>query len=378
MTSARSSESKPPRWSWDMRSTCRRIDLAPRKVPNPDAGREHVFRAWRLKGSSTASVAMRDVDPVSLEVTKRSRGRAMDRPTTYRNGRLSPSSFSRGLASARVGGRKSIGRSTTSTSGGRNGWGPSFAGFCWDAPWMRTRIFPSRFYQRHAFSGLTVFDPFMGSGTTVGEAHKLGFAALGRDINPVAVESVRVALGPLDRRKIKRRSRNCRTASERRIRALYRSRDSRDRACDVLYYFWVMQAACPDCRHDVDLFSSYVIARNARPDKKADVQILCPSCGHIFRGLLGQQSVVCQSCGLAFDPERGTCRGQNGHLHLLRQGVRHPGCHRRNAPAVSPVRQARLEKGWRKGVSAGLARRPRSLCELFPEASGGDSARETL
>ena len=39
----------------------------------------------------------------------------------------------------------------------------------------------------------------MGSGTTIGEAHKLGLAALGRDINPVAVESVRVALGPMDR-----------------------------------------------------------------------------------------------------------------------------------------------------------------------------------
>src|SRR5256885_10056276 len=55
------------------------------------------------------------------------------------------------------------------------------------------------FYRQHDFGGLTVFDPFMGSGTTIGEAHKLGFTALGRDINPVACESVRVSLGPLDR-----------------------------------------------------------------------------------------------------------------------------------------------------------------------------------
>src|SRR5260370_16415745 len=54
------------------------------------------------------------------------------------------------------------------------------------------------FYRQHDFAGLTVFDPFMGSGTTIGEAHKLGFTALGRDINPVACESVRVSLGPLD------------------------------------------------------------------------------------------------------------------------------------------------------------------------------------
>ena len=50
------------------------------------------------------------------------------------------------------------------------------------------------FYRQHDFANLTVFDPFMGSGTTIGEAHKLGFTALGRDINPVACESVRVSL----------------------------------------------------------------------------------------------------------------------------------------------------------------------------------------
>src|SRR5947199_1854814 len=30
------------------------------------------------------------------------------------------------------------------------------------------------FYHTHAFAGLSVLEPFMGSGTTVGEAHKLG------------------------------------------------------------------------------------------------------------------------------------------------------------------------------------------------------------
>ncbi|MBU4271649.1 MAG: hypothetical protein KKE86_08260 [Planctomycetes bacterium] len=40
--------------------------LAPRTVPNPGAGKEHVFRAWRLKGSDTALVTMRDIDSVRL------------------------------------------------------------------------------------------------------------------------------------------------------------------------------------------------------------------------------------------------------------------------------------------------------------------------
>src|SRR5438874_8990598 len=42
----------------------------------------------------------------------------------------------------------------------------------------------ARFYQPVDLKGLIVYDPFMGSGTTIGEAHKLGCTALGRDINP--------------------------------------------------------------------------------------------------------------------------------------------------------------------------------------------------
>ena len=56
-----------------------------------------------------------------------------------------------------------------------------------------------RFYDKHDFADVCLFDPFMGSGTTVGEAHKLGCTVLGRDINSVACESVRVAMGMPDR-----------------------------------------------------------------------------------------------------------------------------------------------------------------------------------
>ena len=47
----------------------------------------------------------------------------------------------------------------------------------------------------------------------------------------------------------------------------------------MLYYFWVMQANCPECRKPVDLFPSHVIGQNAYPNKKPEVQIVCPRCG---------------------------------------------------------------------------------------------------
>ena len=169
------------------------------------------------------------------------------------------------------------------------------------------------FYRSHSHSGITVFDPFMGSGTTIGEAHKLGFTALGRDINPVAVAAVRTGLGPLDRDELVAAFKELEAGVGQRIRQLYRSVDRRGRPCDVLYQFWVMQTECPDCSQIVDLFPSYVMARNARPERKPDVQVYCPSCGDIFPGLHGDDATVCTSCQHAFDPSVGIARGTKAH-----------------------------------------------------------------
>ena len=110
------------------------------------------------------------------------------------------------------------------------------------------------FYQTQHFANVTVFDPFMGSGTTIGEAHKLGLTAIGRDINPVAVEAVRTALGPMDKDSLKRAFRALSQGVGEQIRDLYRSKDSKGLPCDVLYFFWVMQAPCLQCHTSVDFF----------------------------------------------------------------------------------------------------------------------------
>ncbi|HVC92383.1 MAG TPA: DNA methyltransferase [Pirellulales bacterium] len=167
----------------------------------------------------------------------------------------------------------------------------------------------AEFYRFQEFNRRTVFDPFMGSGTTVGEAHKLGFTALGRDINPVAVEAVSTALGPLDRRTILAAFESLSAEVGERILALYRTVDSKGYSCDVLYHFWVMQVACPGCERPIDLFPSYVIARNAYPNRKPDVQVVCPSCGAVFPGRHGQTTASCPACRNQFDPTFGPARG---------------------------------------------------------------------
>jgi hypothetical protein len=41
-------------------------ELTPEKVPNPGAGREHLFTAWRLNGSPMDPVSMRQINPEKL------------------------------------------------------------------------------------------------------------------------------------------------------------------------------------------------------------------------------------------------------------------------------------------------------------------------
>lgn len=168
------------------------------------------------------------------------------------------------------------------------------------------------FYREHHLGDICVFDPFMGSGTTIGEAHKLGMTAIGRDINPVAARAVRTAMGPLERRRILAAFDDLAGHVEGRIRALYRSTDRRGNVCEVLYYFWVMQANCPDCRASVDLFPSHVVARNAHPKRKSHVQVRCPCCADIFQITQAPDDVKCDRCGFRFDAGVGNASGATG------------------------------------------------------------------
>jgi len=167
------------------------------------------------------------------------------------------------------------------------------------------------FYKRHDFGQISIFDPFMGSGTTLGEAHKLGCTVVGRDINPVACEVVRVALGPLNRHRLQDAFVQLSETVGKRLLRLYKAPDDNDVLCDVLYYFWAKWISCPNCNSPVDLFSSRIFARNAYPDRKPEVRICCPRCGGIFSADNGDAKAHCPQCGMQFDPHTGPANGAN-------------------------------------------------------------------
>ena len=145
----------------------------------------------------------------------------------------------------------------------------------------------------------------MGSGTTIGEAHKLGCTAIGRDINPVTYHLAKIALSEISRQKLIKLFNLLREQVEKDLLALYKSADSNGNPCDVLYYFWVKYLPCPSCSGRVDLFSTYIFASHTYPKKHPQVQIFCPQCNGIFTSNYDATEVKCPDCALTFNPQEG-------------------------------------------------------------------------
>lgn len=169
------------------------------------------------------------------------------------------------------------------------------------------------FYQPTRLPDALVFDPFMGSGTTIGETLKLGARAIGRDINPVAHFLVRNALAVHDRRAILRTFTEIEQDVAGRIRHFYCTELSDGREAEVLYFFWVKQLDCPACATPVDLFPSYVFAKHAYPKRFPEAQAVCPHCGTINEIAYNATCACCTGCRKTFDSQHGSARGQKAH-----------------------------------------------------------------
>ena len=166
------------------------------------------------------------------------------------------------------------------------------------------------FYRNVRLKDRVVFDPFMGSGTTLGEALKLGARAIGRDINPVAHFLVRNALAIHDRTAVMEAFEHVQHDVAETLKGYYKTELDDGTEADVLYFFWVKQLDCPECRAPIDLFSSMIFARHAYPGRHPAAQAVCPSCGGINQVRFDTRATTCSHCAFTFNPQDGPARGQ--------------------------------------------------------------------
>ena len=178
----------------------------------------------------------------------------------------------------------------------------------------------SEFYKKHDFAGKVVLDPFMGSGTTLGEAVKLGAKAVGSDINPVSTFLVRQAFLPASESSLRKAFEELEARVASKIRHFYQTRDPvSGELIPVLYFFWVKTLTTPE-GESVPLFSKYIFSQDAYPKKKPRAQIVCPDCWGVIEDRFDAVQITCPTCALKFNPQIGPVVGQ--HL-VSKKGARY-------------------------------------------------------
>ena len=166
------------------------------------------------------------------------------------------------------------------------------------------------FYYRHKLADKVVLDPFMGSGTTLGEALKLGARAIGCDINPVSTFMVRQALTQVSQGELIKAFEHLELSVAPEIRRYYETEDPKTGdKIPVLYYFWCKTVTTPE-GEVIPLFSRYVFAQNANPRKFPGAWAVCPCCWDIMHCRYDATDIDCPKCGRNFNPQIGPASGQ--------------------------------------------------------------------
>lgn len=165
------------------------------------------------------------------------------------------------------------------------------------------------FYRAHDFAGKRIADPFMGGGTPLVEANRMGCATIGFDINPMAWWIVREQIEHLDLPSYRRAAADLRESLENEIGKLYRTRCIVDGRPDapVKYFLWVKVILCDGCGNKFDLFPGYLLSEDVRHPKNI---IVCAACGELNEVGDRKQPGRCHSCHLHVRTEAVVSRGK--------------------------------------------------------------------
>jgi len=136
------------------------------------------------------------------------------------------------------------------------------------------------YFRGHDLAPLVVGDPFMGGGTPLLEANRLGCHIVGTDVNPMAYWIVRQEIADLDREGFRLAGQKVIESVAAQVGTLYETTClyCGNPHAEVKYFLWVKTQSCEACGEAFDLFPSYLVAKNQR---HPDYVLLCPHCGSL-------------------------------------------------------------------------------------------------
>jgi hypothetical protein len=152
------------------------------------------------------------------------------------------------------------------------------------------------YYSPQRLDGLRVADPFMGGGTPLLEANRIGCDVLGWDVNPMAYWVVRQELAHLDLPAYLGAAREVGEHLEARLGHLYRTRClfCGSTGARVKYFIWVKIQPCSRCGKEIDLFPGYLLSADQRHPRNV---LICARCGDLSETTCRERPGRCGGCG---------------------------------------------------------------------------------
>lgn len=153
------------------------------------------------------------------------------------------------------------------------------------------------FYSSNHLKGVRIADPFMGGGTPIVEANRLGCDVIGYDINPMAYWIVRQEIEYLDVDEYRKSAKKLVDSLNSLVGHLYLTEclHCNSKKAHAKYFLWVKIQSCRNCKNEVDLFPGYLLAENERHPENVFV---CSCCGDLNEVKDRRQPGSCRFCSL--------------------------------------------------------------------------------
>jgi adenine-specific DNA methylase len=152
-----------------------------------------------------------------------------------------------------------------------------------------------------------VLDPFMGGGTSIGEASRFGAETVGNDLNPVAwfITKKQMEASNVGLERLEDAYETLKENVAEDLLHYYRTEcPNGDHDADIMYVLWVKEIDCVSCGHSVPLFRDYRVGKG-RYDHDDKYTILDPTDWSVIRVDDWQSEQTSPATGETFDPSEG-------------------------------------------------------------------------